>query len=267
MDIHLITTDCSAFRLIDRIAGKCRLTRVIVPENRIMTSKIQEVLRESERRALPVSIQSIRSPLCDDHPLADIAVSWLYSQILYPEDLARYAVGTLNMHGGKIPHYRGANVLQWAIINGENELGITWHEMVEQVDAGTIWAEDAIPIGEDATGADVRQQMIARGIDLFPLALERMTSRSGGRKPDLAGGRVWPSRRPADGQISPDLPEKSLRNLVRALCPPWPAAFLEIGGKRVEVYEVHSASGPNRIPYLTSEGRTVYLSIAEGNSR
>jgi len=265
MLLHLITSDVSAFRLLDELKQETdvRANCVVVPANRLDSKKIDAVCKEAAVRGIPVSVHQLRSAFVDELPLADAAVSWMYSQIIKREDLARYPQGTLNMHGGHIPKYRGANVLQWAIINGETELGVTWHEMVEAVDAGTIWAEATVPIAPDATAWEVRALMIEKGIELFPLAWRNMTSKSRGRVPDPTGGQVWPVRRPEDGRIGPGLPEKRLRDLVRALCPPWPSAFVDIEGSKVPVAEVSSEPKAATIRYATAEGRDVYLSIQD----
>jgi methionyl-tRNA formyltransferase len=168
------------------------------------------------------------------------------------------------MHGGRIPEYRGANVLQWAIVNGDSDLGVTWHEMVKEVDAGPIWAEGTVPIAPDATAWRVRELMIEKGIELFPLALLNMLSKTNGRVPDTMAGRVWPARRPEDGRIEPGLPARKVRDLIRALCPPWPPAFIEIEGRRVSVTGVGSEPAAGTNAYVTAEGRTLHLQTRGG---
>ncbi len=263
MQLHLIATDASAFELADALGPDWSLGCVIVPQNRAAQPKIRDVRRVAAQRQVPVFEHGLRSRFGDGIPPADAAVSWLYSQIIDLEDLARYPRGILNMHGGRIPEYRGASVLQWAIINGESEMGITWHEMVEAVDAGTIWAETTIPIPEDADAVDMRKAMVRAGIDLFPTAWARFLSREGGRRPNLDGGRVWPQRRPRHGLIESGWTERQVRDMVRALCPPWPPAFVETPGGTVHVRRVSPESCPGSIPYETCDGATLHLVPAQ----
>ena len=121
MDVHLITTDQTSFKLLESINGALNVTSVIVPANRRHTRKVAGVVKMAECRQIPVYIHHLRSQFPRNLPPACAAICWLYSQIICEQDLARYPMGILNMHGGKLPQYRGASVLQWAIINGESE--------------------------------------------------------------------------------------------------------------------------------------------------
>ncbi len=233
------------------------MTCLIVPGNRRGSGKIARLMEAAD---LPISEHRYRRPLDPDLPPADAAISWLYSQIIDARNLMRYPVGILNMHGGTIPGYRGANVLQWAIINGEKELGITWHELVKEVDAGPIWAESRIPISSAATAAEMREAMISEAFRLFPEAWARFRNKSGRpRMPRLDQGRVWPPRKPEDGRIGPGWPGRRVRDMVRALCPPWPPATVSCDGDWVFVRQVLEYPEPGTIPYRTAEGALLHL--------
>ena len=260
MKVHLLTTDTSAFEVAALLPASDVVVGVVVPENRSGAEKVEAVRRRSP---VPCLEHPRGARLPPELPPADAAISWLYSQILHPADLARYPVGVLNMHGGKLPEYRGAHVLQWAILNGETELGITWHEMVDEVDAGPIWAESTIPIPEAATALDMRRAMIEAAKHSFPAAWKAFSGRTGApRKPDLAQGRVWPSRQPKDGEIGPLWSATRVRNLIRALPQPWPPAWFTSGGVRHAVRAVHDGPAANRVPYLTCDGETIYLELS-----
>jgi methionyl-tRNA formyltransferase len=110
------------------------------------------------------------------------------------------------------------------------------------------------------SGAELRQAMIDAGIALFPLAWRRFFARSvAPRYPSIDTGRVWPQRRPADGEITPGLPELRLRNLVRALGEPWPPAWIMVEGRRHGVERVLNEPGAGSIPYRTADGKWVFL--------
>lgn len=230
---------------------------VVIPSNRGASGKVAAV-----RAKAPVQV--VEHPrgerLPDNIPAADAVLSWLYSQLIAPEDLERYARGGLNMHGGRLPDYRGASVLQWAIINGEERMGVTWHTIAAQVDAGAILAESQIPIPADATAADMRAIMIEEGLRLFPEAWRRFTTEAAPvRRIDPAEGRVWPQRKPSDGRIEEGWPERQVRDMVRALCPPWPPASIEQDGIIYNVRAVHAAPGNQRLAYRSAEGTILYL--------
>lgn len=259
MDVHLFTTDPSGLRLVASLEPEHRVVCLIVPSNRAAALKVDALRSEAIERAIPITVHQSGGLLDADLPPAVAGVSWLYSQIIKPADLRRYPAGILNMHGGRIPAYRGANVLQWAIINGESSLGITWHGLVEAVDAGPIWAESSIPIAADANAATVRAAMIEEGLRLFPDAWRAFGQGQPKRIPNLAEGRVWPSRRPEDGRIRPGLTGRQVRDLVRALCPPWPPATIEVGGAWRAVACVRDLPAPGAVRYDATDGTSLYL--------
>ena len=263
MLIHLFASDPSVFLLLPTLAEGNEIRAIIYPGNRASSDKVA-ALRD-QVGDIPVFEHCRGELLPDEVPDAECAVSWFYSQILPTQVLDRYSPGILNMHGGALPDYRGASVLHWAIVNGETELGITWHSLVEEVDAGPIWAETRIPLPASATAAEMRHKMITAAIDLFPDAWSKF--RAGGepiRVPDVARGCVWPQRYPKDGLIEPGWPEARLRNLVRALCPPWPPAYAMVSEEPFAVEIISERPIDGAIPYRTEEGRTVYLCASEG---
>jgi methionyl-tRNA formyltransferase len=260
VNVHLFATDISGLRLLEEAGGAIRASCVIVPANRRGAAKIAELEKKAQT---PVFVHERGMALPEGLPNADAAISWLYSQIIRETDLRRYPRGVLNMHGGKIPEYRGANVLQWAIINGESELGITWHELVKEVDAGPIWAECAIDMPAEATALEMRTRMIEAGLELFETAWRRFVTRDyTPRLANLDSGKIWPSRKPEDGRIEADWREQKVHDMVRALCPPWPPATVFVDNAWVPVGGVSRRLLENSIPYSTAEGRIIYLSRA-----
>lgn len=262
MRIHLFTTDVSCFSLVDQLIVD-EVIALIIPSNRVNSSKIKILQEEAERRKLPVSIHQRGQQVGASLPKVDAAISWLYSQIIVESDLIRYPGGIFNMHGGVIPDYRGASVLQWAIINGEDELGITWHELVEEVDAGPIWAESRIPIAPYATALDVRGEMIKEGIRLFPEAWEAFKLRgAGARYPNLSNGKIWPQRKPTDGIINRGWTARQVRDMIRALCPPWPPATIDVDGLLYSIDYLDNEESPRAVPYDTTDGSRLFLSLS-----
>ena len=260
MNIHLFATDISGIEIVDLLPNEDTVTCIIVPSNRVGSTKVRTLLDAAESRSLPVVIHERGQVLSKGLSSADAGISWLYSQIISTTDLVRYPQGILNMHGGKIPEYRGASVLHWSIINGERELGITWHELVEAVDAGPIWVESTIPIPPSSTALEMRSAMISEGLGLFPKAWERFREPDARPVyPDLSKGRVWRQRRPSDGLIEPGWPEGRVRDMVRALCPPWPPAYIESDDCKAYVSGISPVHEPEHIPYPTAEGTTLFL--------
>lgn len=257
--VHLYTTDPTGLDLFDAVGLDATLTAVVVPENRADTEKVRAVCARANH--IPITVHPRGKPLQSDMPPADVAVSWLYSQIILAGDLARYPRGTANFHGGFLPTYRGANVLQWAIINGEDTLGLTWHAMLEAVDTGPIWAEGSITIDPADTAWTVRRRMIEGGQSLFPQAWRAMLERRPVRTIDPHDNPPWPSRRKSDGHVRPGLTRRQVRDLVRALCPPWPPATIDIDGVEAVIERVSDEPVPGSVLYETSDGARLHLVI------
>jgi len=160
-----------------------------------------------------------------------------YGRILWPDLIAAFPLGVVNLHGGRLPEYRGANVLQWAILNGERETAMTLHYVDEGVDTGPIIAEKRVPVQEEDTAFSLRERLGDAGSTLLVEWLPRLLE---GRVPavpqDERRARTWPRRRPEDGRIDWSWPDERIRNLTRALVKPWPGAFYtDRSGRRVVV--------------------------------
>lgn len=259
MRIHLYTTDISGLALCTQLTGNDAVTAIFVPGNRIGSDKVRAICDHGGLPA-PIRVHERGDTSLGNAPPADAVVSWMYSQILSADLLAAYPRGGLNMHGGKLPDYRGANVLNWAIANGETTLGVTWHAMAQKVDAGAIFAESEIPIGETDTAWSMRAQMLDEGIRIFPEAWHRFGKGEPPiRVPDLEQGRVWPSRRAEHGRIGAGWSESAVRNLVRAQIGPWPPATVFDGTDWLPVLRVSETPGEDSLAYVCDTGKILHL--------
>ena len=84
-----------------------------------------------------------------------------------------YDGGELNFHGGRIPEYRGHNVLNWALAAGEKTLWATWHELAESVDSGRIYGESPIDVKPEDTAEICRSNLAYKAVDIFPSAWKK----------------------------------------------------------------------------------------------
>jgi methionyl-tRNA formyltransferase len=168
------------------------------------------------------------------HP--DFIFSFYYRQMLAPELLEIPARGAFNVHGSLLPHYRGRVPVNWAIIHGERVCGVSLHRMEIKPDAGNLLAQRAIPILRNDTAFDVFQKLkcVAESmlIDIVPEMIKGTVI----EKPlDIAKGSYFSGRKPEDGRIDWNLPATDIHNLVRAVAPPYPGAFFDIGSHRIEI--------------------------------
>ena len=194
--------------------------------------------------------------------------SFYYRRMLDPRLIACARWAALNMHGSLLPKYRGRAPINWAILNGETETGATLHYMVAKPDAGPIVAQERVPIGMDDAALAVSLAVAEAAARLMRRELPKLARGAPiGREMDLSKGSYFGGRRPEDGRIDWARPSASVHNLIRAVAPPFPGAFTEIGGQRLTFTGSHwlgePARHPELAPCLYEEGQALFLDCAD----
>jgi methionyl-tRNA formyltransferase len=170
------------------------------------------------------------------HCRPDFIFSFYYRQMLGQPLLGIPASGAFNVHGSLLPKYRGRVPVNWAIIHGEKESGVSLHRMEIKPDAGNLLAQRAVPILVNDTAFDVFQKLkCVAEILLLETVPEMLAGRIAGSPLDLAKGSYFSGRKPEDGRIDWRLPAKDIHNLIRAVAPPYPGAFFDFGPHHIEV--------------------------------
>lgn len=158
---------------------------------------------------------------------SDLFVSVSYDQIFNSKSLMIPEMGIINCHAGKLPFYRGRNVLNWALINGEKEFGITVHYIDEGVDTGDIILQEVFPISDN----DDYQSLLTRASDgcallvrdSVQLLLNGTATRT--KQSDIhPTGSYASRRREGDELIHWGLSSREVFNFCRALSAPGPGA-------------------------------------------
>jgi methionyl-tRNA formyltransferase len=179
------------------------------------------------------------------HP--SIVYSFCYRKLLPNEVLKIAPLGSFNLHPSLLPQYRGRSPVNWMIINGEREAGVTLHHMVARADAGDIVAQHAVEITEDDTALSLYRKLVPCAASLIreyhPLIVAGRAPR---RSQDLSAGSYFGGRRPADGRINWNWPARRIFNLVRGVTHPYPGAFCFAGGHRLMVWEARVAQDEGR---------------------
>jgi methionyl-tRNA formyltransferase len=119
---------------------------------------------------------------------ADVMVVVAYGQILPASLLNTPRLGTLNVHASLLPRYRGPAPVEWAILSGDSETGVTIMQMDAGVDTGPILAQERVPLAPDVTAGPLEGQLANLGARLMVRTLD-----------DLASGRITPVPQPAEG--------------------------------------------------------------------
>ena len=168
----------------------------------------------------------------------DMIFSFYYRALLSEKILATARLGAYNLHGSLLPTYRGRAPLNWVLVNGESETGVTLHRMVVRADAGDILAQERIAIADDDDAMSLHQKLVAGAKTLLASCLPTMKQGLiDGVKQDESRASVMPGRTPEDGRIEWSLPAKSIANLVRAVTDPWPGAFGYVGTTKFIVWK------------------------------
>jgi len=190
----------------------------------------------------------------------DFIFSFYYRQLLAPR-LSRYARhGAFNMHGSLLPRYRGRAPVNWAILRGETETGVTLHDMVERADAGDIIDQMTVPILIEDDAREVYAKITVAAEMVLERSLPFLIAGTAPRRPqDLAAGHYVGRRRPEDGRIDWHKSARDIHNLVRAIAPPFPGAFAAVNGVRWWIHRTRLVGGADdRAPHLqlySADGR------------
>ena len=167
---------------------------------------------------------------------ADAIVVVAYGKILPKSVLELTPGGCINVHGSILPRYRGAAPVQWAVINGDAEAGVTTMLLDEGVDTGDMLLVMRRPLEEHTTGGELFDLLAQDGAELLSRTLN-----------ELAAGTLTPTPQPAEGACYASMLDKSmcpldwnkpayvLHNQVRGMNP-WPVATCHVDGKTMKVF-------------------------------
>ena len=169
-------------------------------------------------------------------------------------------MGTLNVHGSLLPQYRGAAPINWAIINGEKQTGVTTFQLQHAIDTGNILLQAPIEISANMTAGELHDTMKEVGAALLVKTIEGLNNNSIQAKAQLEISielKHAPKIFTKDCEINWENPAASIHNLIRGLAP-FPGAITKIDGKMVKLFTTHiidAASSEKPGTFLT-DGKT-----------
>lgn len=157
-------------------------------------------------------------------------------------------MGTINLHGSLLPQYRGAAPINWAIINGEKETGVTTFKLQHEIDTGNILLSQSISIGEDETAGELHDKMKEIGSDLLLKTVQCIADGSLAETPQLSTLNFQlstlhhaPKIFTETCKIDWNKPIDEVYNLVRGLSP-YPGAFTFIDNKMLKIFKAGKES-------------------------
>jgi methionyl-tRNA formyltransferase len=255
LDIVFMGTPDFAVPALRALGGsRHRVLRAITqpdrPRGRGRKSAEPAVKSAARTLAIPVDQPgSIRTPEFLDAMAAlapDLMVVVAFGRILGEPLLRIPRLGVVNIHASLLPRYRGPAPIQWALIDGEAETGVTTMAMDAGLDTGDILLERRAPIGPDDTAGTLHDRLSELGAELLLETLDRIeTLRPRPQDPDRSS--YAPMLKKADGHISWDQPAARIDFRVRGVTP-WPGAYCFIDGRRVKLFRVRIPNEPADAP-------------------
>ncbi len=186
-----------------------------------------------------------------------------YGQILPVDVLTLPKYGCINIHASLLPCYRGAAPINWAIIRGDKETGITVMQMDAGMDTGAILVRESVPIEQKDTAGTLTEKLAMLGARLITTALPLLAA--GKLTPlvqDSSQATLAPLLKKGDGRIDWKLPAVEIHNRVRGLSP-WPGAYTFLDGKLIKIIESEVVTGDGA-PGLLSEADKHTLTAGTG---
>ncbi len=154
--------------------------------------------------------------------------------------------GTFNLHGSLLPQYRGAAPINWAIINGETETGVTTFSLKHEIDTGNILLQEKETIRPEDTVGDLYHRLMLKGADLVLKTVQAMESKKGlqpSAQIESTDLKPAPKIHKQTCKINWCQESETIRNFIRGLSP-YPAAWATLGGKKFKIYKATKATKP-----------------------
>lgn len=168
----------------------------------------------------------------------DILFSFYYRNLVKQEILSIPPQGCLNLHGSLLPKYRGRAPINWVLVQGETETGVTLHYMTPRPDDGDIVGQAKVAISEDDTAKTLNNKLTHAANELLDEYLPKLLAGTAPRIPQNHSlASYFGGRRPADGEINWEGSASSVRNLVRAVTRPYPGAFTTMNGQKCFIWQ------------------------------
>jgi methionyl-tRNA formyltransferase len=273
--VFMGTPDIAAFTLQMLIDGSDPVVGVVTqpdrPTGRGQQRMPSPVRRMAESRAIPViTPEKIR-----DVSFLDTLTSWnpqlivvvAFGRILPKSVLDLSPRGCLNVHYSLLPKYRGAAPATWTIINGEEEGGVTTMQLVEQLDAGPIYLQEAIKLNQRETTASLQAKLAPLGAQLLLKTIRRLKGNC--LQPqfqDETGVSFAPMIKKEDGLVDWTQPALSIERRVRAFTP-WPSAYTHLSGKLLKIHRatpIQTTRSGNPGEIVRADGGGFWIATGNG---
>lgn len=257
--VFMGTPDFAVASLQRLLGGGCTVVAVVTAPDRPSGRGLQLTPSAVKKAALAANLPVLQPEKLRDPAFLDELASYkadlqvVVAFRMLPEVVwAMPTIGTFNLHGSLLPQYRGAAPINWAIINGETETGVTTFFIEKEIDTGQMIFQDREPIYPDDTAGTVHDRLMERGADLVLKTVRAIEAGEYPRTPQPMSGELKPAPKLSreTTEINWNQPAITVRNFVRGLSP-YPAAWTTVNGKFFKVYNVSIA---NESPFAAEVG-------------
>ncbi len=194
----------------------------------------------------------------------DIVVVVAYGRLIPLEILCLPKYGCINLHVSLLPKYRGSAPIQWAVLNGDAETGVTIMQLNEGMDTGDILMVSPVKIGPEETSGELFDRVSAQGAATLLECLRAIEAGKATPTPqNEAEATLAPPLTKDMAKFSFDWTAEKIHNWVRGMNP-WPAAFFMRGEKKIKVLECRLAEGENAAPGTVLSAKPLVVQCAEG---
>jgi methionyl-tRNA formyltransferase len=190
----------------------------------------------------------------------DYIFSFYYRYMISGDILKIPQYGAYNLHGSLLPKFRGRCPVNWVIIKGENETGVTLHEMEVKPDAGAIVAQRRVEISYDDTAHSLFGKLQNEAALMLDDCLPDMSKGVINKLPqDLSKGSYFGGRKPEDGKIDWNVPAAQIYNLIRGVTRPYPGAYSMLGEDKIIFWKASVFETDVSAPGKIETGETVII--------
>lgn len=198
----------------------------------------------------------------------DVIVVVAFGQIIPKTILELPRYGCINVHASLLPLYRGAAPIQWAVINGDKESGVTTMRMDEGLDTGDMILKETVPLAEDETGGSLFDKLSMVGADLLIRTLDQINEGTAQyeKQPADSPTPYAAMLTKKDGAVDWNRSAKEIECMIRGLNP-WPSAYTKYRGKTLKLWaaEVTEENTPGMLPAMAAEVTKNTLKIQTGD--
>jgi methionyl-tRNA formyltransferase len=167
----------------------------------------------------------------------DFLFSFYFREMIQARFLELPRLGAYNLHGSLLPRYRGRAPINWVLLRGETQTGLSLHAMTPKPDDGDILGQTALPIAWDETALSLTLRAAGAGRELVRAVVPGLVDGTAVRvsQRTLGPSTYFGGRKPEDGELDLNGSARDAFNLIRAVADPWPNAFVRTPAGTIKV--------------------------------